>query len=114
MNQLREFAQHKADFDRINTKIVALSVDDVPHAREAWDKAANHQFPVLSDPGAKVIREYGLLHANGHDDEDIAIRTTIYVDANGVEQWRRVSKSATDVPKVKEVMERIQTGRAGG
>jgi peroxiredoxin len=108
MSQLREFAQHKADFDRINTKIVALSVDDVAHAREAWEKAANRQFSVLSDPGAKVIREYGLLHADGHDGQDIALRTTIYIDGNGIERWRRVSTSAMDVPKVNEIVERIQ------
>ena len=108
MGQLREFAQHKADFDRINTKIVALSVDDVAHAREAWEKAAHRQFPVLSDPGAKVIREYGLLHTDGHDGQDIAIRTTIYIDASGREVWRRVSDSVIDVPKVKEVLARIQ------
>lgn len=110
MSQLREFAQHKADFDRINTRIVALSVDDVAHAREAWQKAANRQFTVLSDPGAKVIREYGLLHPDGHGGHDIALRTTIYIDPNGKEVWRRVSTSVVDVPKVKEVMERIQTG----
>jgi peroxiredoxin len=110
MTQLREFAQHKAEFDQINTRILAISVDDVAHAREAWDKAANHQFPVLSDPGAKVIRQYGLLHADGHDGQDIAIRTTIYIDANGNEVWRRVSTSAMDVPKVKEVLDRIHAG----
>jgi alkyl hydroperoxide reductase subunit AhpC len=110
MNQLREFAQHKADFDRINTRIVALSVDDVEHAHETWDKAANRQLPILSDPGAKVVREYGLLHADGHSGQDIAIRTTIYLDGNGVEQWRRVSTTAMDVPRVKEVMDRIQAG----
>ena len=109
MSQLREFAQHKADFDKLNTKIVALSIDDVAHAHETWEKAANRQFPILSDPGAKVIRQYGLLHADGHAGEDIAIRTTIYVDANGIEQWRRVSTSVADVPKVKEVLDRIQT-----
>jgi len=108
MNQLREFAQHRTDFDKLNTKIVALSVDDVAHAHEVWDKAANHQFPVLSDPGAKVVREYGLLHAKGHTGDDIAIRTTIYIDANGIERFRRVSTSATDVPKVNEIMDRIQ------
>ena len=112
MSQLREFAQHKADFDRINTKIVALSVDDVVHARLAWDKAANRQFPVLSDPDAQVIREYGLLHADGHDGQDIALRTTIYIDASGREVWRRVSTSVVDVPKVKEVLDRIQASSA--
>jgi len=113
MNQLREFAQHKNDFDRQNIKIVALSDDDLEHARVAWDKSANREFPILSDPGAKVIREYGLLHVAGHDGHDIAIRTTIYVDADGREVWRRVSTSATDVPKVKEVMDRIQGSSAG-
>jgi len=113
MSQLREFAQRKSDFDRQNIKIVALSVDDVEHARVAWDKAANRQFPVLSDPGAKVTREYGLLHADGHDGQDIAIRTTIYIDPEGREVWRRISTSATDVPKVKEILERIQ-GTGGG
>jgi peroxiredoxin len=108
MSELREFAQHKADFDRINTHIVALSVDDVAHAREAWEKAANRQFTVLSDPGAKVVREYGLLHADGHGGQDIALRTTIYLDANGIERWRRVSSSVMDVPKVNEIVERIQ------
>jgi len=111
MGQLREFAQHKSDFDRINTKIVALSVDDVAHAREAWEKAAKRQFPILSDPEAKVIRQYGLLHADGHEGEDIALRTTIYIDANGREVWRRVSTSVIDVPRVKEVLERIQAGQ---
>jgi len=111
MSQLREFAQHKSDFDQRNIKIVALSVDDVPHAREAWEKAANRQFPVLSDPGAKVIRDYGLLHPDGHGGQDIALRTTVYIDPNGREVWTRVSTSAMDVPKVKEVMERIQAGQ---
>jgi peroxiredoxin 2/4 len=108
MNQLREFAQHKSDFDRINTKIVGLSVDNVEHSHMVWDKAANRQFPILSDPGAKVVRTYGLLHASGHEGQDIALRTTIYIDADGREQWRRVSTTAMDIPTVKEVMDRIQ------
>jgi peroxiredoxin len=108
MSQLREFAQHKADFDQMNIKIVALSVDDVEHAHMVWDKAADRRFPILSDPGGKVVRTYGLLHADGHDGQNIALRTTIYIDANGREQWRRVSESVVDVPKVKEVMARIQ------
>ena len=111
MTQLREFAQHKADFDRINTRIVAISVDDVPHAHEVWEKAFNGQFTILSDPGARVIREYGLLHHDGHDNQDIAIRTTLYIDPNGIERFRRVSTSAMDVPKVSEILEQIQANQ---
>jgi peroxiredoxin len=114
MSQLREFAQRKADFDRRHIQIVALSVDDVPHAHEAWDKAAHRQFTVLSDPGAKVIHEYGLLHPGGHDNQDIALRTTIYIDPSGREVWRRVSTSVADVPKVNEVLARIQQSGSQG
>ena len=108
MTQLREFAQHKADFDRINTRIVAISVDDVAHAHDVWEKAFNRQFVVLSDPGAKVTREYGLLHAEGYHGEDIPIRTALYIDANGIERFRRVSTSAMDAPHVSEILNRIE------
>ena len=106
--QLREFARHKTDFDTLNTRIVALSVDDVEHAHSVWDKAVEKQFPVLSDPGAQVIRKYGLLHANGKGDSDIAIRTTILIDEQGVERWRRVSETIPDIPKAADILERIR------
>lgn len=111
MSQLREFAQRKADFDRQNVKIVALSVDDIAHAQEVWEKAANKEYSILSDPGGKVVREYGLLHAKGHVGDDIALRTTIYIDPNGREVFRRVSTSAMDVPKANEILGKIQAGK---
>lgn len=63
MTQLREFAQHMEEFDDRKVRMVALSVDDLPHAREVWEKVTGSSFTVLSDPGAKVIRKYGLVHA---------------------------------------------------
>jgi len=104
MSELREFAQHKSDFDKLHTKIVAISVDDTEHARFAWEKAANREFTILSDPAAKVIRSYGLIHANGHYGHDIAIRTTILIDKDGRERWRRVSETVQDVPSIQEVL----------
>ena len=109
--QLREFARQKAEFDKLDTHLVAISVDDIEHAHSVWDKAAEKQFPILSDPGAQVIRKYGLLHANGKGDTDIAIRTTILIDEQGVERWRRVSETVPDIPKAAEVLERIRNTR---
>ena len=106
--QLREFAQQKAEFDKLNTNIVAISVDDMEHARSVWEKAIQKQFPVLSDSGAQVIRRYGLLHANGKDSSDIAIRTTLLIDEKGMERWRRVSETIPDIPKAPEILERIR------
>jgi peroxiredoxin len=108
MSELREFAQRKDDFDRLHTRIIAISVDDAEHARIAWEKAADKKFTVLSDPGAKVIQAYGLLHAGGHRGDDIAIRTTILIDKAGRAQWQRVSETVQDVPTVEEVLTAVR------
>ena len=111
MSQLREFARHKAEFDKLDTHMVAISVDDVEHNHDVWEKVLGKQFPVLSDSGAAVIRKYGLLHTAGKGSDDIAIRTTLLIDAQGVEQWRRVSETIPDIPKVSEILERIRKGQ---
>ena len=108
MSQLREFAQHSQEFEAQNVRIVAISVDDVEHARQVWDQKVQRKFPVLSDPGAKVISEFGIVHGKGHDEEDIAIRTSLLVDENGNELWRRVSTTVTDTPKPEEILNRIR------
>ena len=109
MSQLREFAQHSQEFEAQNVRIVAISVDDVEHAHQVWDQRVLRKFPVLSDPGAKLISEFGILHGKGHGDEDIALRTSLLVDENGNEMWRRVSTSVTDAPKPDEILNRISS-----
>lgn len=102
MTELREFAQRSSDLNRLGVLLVPLSVDGQQHAHEVWERVANEKFAILSDPGAAVIRKYGLLHQEGgaaHGGTDIAIRTTLLIDPEGREQWRRVSKSVPDIPK---------------
>jgi peroxiredoxin len=108
MRQLREFAQHKSDFDQLNTRVVGISVDNQTDAKRVWDKMTNRQFTILSDPGALVIRQYGLLHADGKGDEDIAIRTTLLIDEQGGERWRRVSNTIPDIPTAEEALQHIR------
>lgn len=107
MMQLREFARQSKQFEDRNATLLAISVDDREHAHDVWEKVADKKFAILSDAGAKVIRRYGLLHANGHKDSDIAIRATILLDEQGKERWRRVSETIGDIPTVDEVISRI-------
>jgi peroxiredoxin len=44
-------------------------------------------FPLLSDPKAEVIRRYGLFHAKGHGDDDIARPADILLDGQGTVRW---------------------------
>ena len=111
MKQLREFAQRKPDFDAANAQIIAISVDDDAHTRKVWDDVAQHKVIVLSDPGAKVIREYGLLHPKGHADEDIALRATLIIDPNGREVFRRVSSSVPDIRTPDEVLSQLKSNQ---
>ena len=113
MTELREFARQSQDLARLDVRLVPISVDDQQHAREAWQKAANKKFTILSDPGASVIRKYGLLHEHGAEDgADIALRTTILIGPDGRERWRRVSKSVPDIPSWKETLTQIKAAQA--
>ena len=107
MTQLREFARRSEEFEKLGVRLVAISVDDQKHAREVWEKVANRRFRVLSDPGAPVIRKYGLLHSSGYSGADIALRTTILIGPDGREAWRRVSESVPDIPSVDDVLAKI-------
>ena len=109
MGQLREFARHKKDFDSLNTMVRAISVDDREHAHSVWEKVVKRQFTVLSDPGARVIRSYGLLHpAGGIDGGDIALDTSLLIDMDGRERWRRTSQTLPDLPTAEEILARIR------
>jgi peroxiredoxin len=109
MTQLREFAQHKADFDALNTTVLCISSDNTDNVRKAWQQAADQRFTFLSDSHLEVIREYGLLHhRSGEGTGDIALRTALLVGADGRERWRIVSRSVFDTPKPGDVLQRIR------
>ncbi len=114
MTELREFARHNEDLVTLDVRLVPISVDNQRHAHDAWKKVADKKFSILSDPGAAVIRKYGLLHTSGGDGKDIALRTTILIAPDGREKWRRVSKSVPDIPSWKETLTQIKAGQSGG
>jgi hypothetical protein len=62
MTELREFARQSGEFEKLGVRLVPISVDDQQHAHDVWEKVANKKFTILSDPGAVVIKKYGLLH----------------------------------------------------
>ena len=108
MKQLREFAQRKSDFDAQDARVVGVSVDDLEHTRKVWNEVAKHDAIILSDPGAKVIREYGLLHPKGYKGEDIALRATLIIDKDGREVFRQVSSSVPDVRHADQILAELK------
>ncbi len=111
IKQLKDLAANQAKFDKLKVKIVAISADSPENGRRVWEKAANKQFTVLTDPDLSAIRAYGLLQVKGINDADIAIRTSILVDEKGNEVFRRISERAADIPTSEELLEKIAAGK---
>jgi alkyl hydroperoxide reductase subunit AhpC len=70
--ELGEVARLKGEFDKRNTKVLGISVDDVESHR-AWAgdiaDATGHalNYPLLGDPDHKVSDLYGMIHPNASD-----------------------------------------------
>lgn len=107
--ELKDLAEHKSDFDAVKVRLVGISVDDQQHTQHTWANLVHKEFTLLSDPGARVIRTYGLLHAQGGlGGQDIALDTIVFVDGDGVERWRRVSAMLPDIPSSQDLISRIR------
>jgi peroxiredoxin len=89
-------------------RVLAISVDDRAHALQLWRDVLSRNFTVLSDPAAKVIRKYGLLHAHGAQGHDIALDTALFIDERGIERFRQVSQTLPDLPTAPEILDQIR------
>jgi peroxiredoxin len=76
-----------ADFEAAGVRPVAISVDSPEISRNLAIKSG-FTFPILSDPGAVVIRRYHILHPAGAPDEhDIARPAEFLVDSSKTVRW---------------------------
>ena len=70
--ELGEVAKLKPEFERRNTKVLALSVDSVKD-HSAWIKDINEtqnttvNFPIIADTDKTVSTLYGMIHPNASD-----------------------------------------------
>lgn len=70
--ELGAVAKYKAEFDKRNVKVVALSVDGLESHR-GWIKDINEtqnttvNFPIIADEDKKVSELYDMIHPNAND-----------------------------------------------
>src|SRR6476661_3066618 len=70
--ELGAVAKLKPEFDKRNTKVIAVSVDDV-ESHKKWLKNIEDvggtalNFPIIGDPDRKVADLYGMIHPNALD-----------------------------------------------
>jgi peroxiredoxin len=86
MIELGELEKHQAEFAARKIQIVAISVDDLETSRET--QAAFPHLIVVSDAGAKLTAQFGLLQPGaGPGGADIAAPTHLVIDQRGIVCW---------------------------
>ena len=81
--ELGAFAARRGDFDKRNTKLIAVSVDNVEsHLRWKSDisetQGAELNFPIIGDEDHKVADLYDMIHPNASD--TLTVRSVFIVD----------------------------------
>jgi peroxiredoxin len=88
---LRSFEQHIKEFHARGVEVVAISVDP-PNESQKLCTARGYTFPFLSDPDAKVIRQYGVQHPKaGENGQDIARPAEFLVGPWGTITWAQLT-----------------------
>ncbi len=70
--ELGTVAKYKAEFEKRNTKVIALSVDGL-ESHKGWIKDINEtqnttvNFPIIADEDKKVSELYDMIHPNAND-----------------------------------------------
>ena len=94
----------QGDYDLIKSleaDILAISTDDLSGAAYAVDGL---EFPILYDPEALVVKEYGVYDLLG---DGMAAPATFLVDRTGKVQWQYVGKRINDRPSNQEIVSRL-------
>jgi alkyl hydroperoxide reductase subunit AhpC len=81
--ELGATARLKAQFDKRNVKVLAVSVDPVDsHKKWVGDinetQKTNVEFPILADPDRKVASLYDMIHPNAND--TLTVRAVFIID----------------------------------
>ena len=84
---------------------MAISVDP-PDINKRQSQKLGYTFPLLSDPKAKVIRRYDVLHPGaGPKGADIARPAEFLLDSNGIVRWVNLTENIAVRARPERVLE---------
>ena len=111
---MRSFQHRLSEFEARGIRIVGISVDS-PDVNQRHSQKLGYTFPLLSDPDAKIIRRYDVLHPGaGPKGADIARPAEFLLDSNGVVRWVNLTENIAVRARPEQVLEALtQVGPAG-
>jgi peroxiredoxin len=88
---MRAYQEKLHDLEATDTQVLGVSMDS-PYANNAFAKQIGVTFPLLSDWGGEVTREYGIYNPS----YKAARRVTYLIDKKGTVIEMQVDKDAID------------------
>ena len=111
---MRSFQQRLPEFEARGIRVVGISVDPSDINQQQSQKLG-YTFPLLSDPNAKVIRRYDVLHPGaGPKSADIARPAEFLIDSNGVVRWVNLTESIAVRARPDQVLEALNQLSSAG
>jgi peroxiredoxin len=104
---LRSFQHRLSEFDARGIRVAGISVDP-PEVSQRHSQKLGCTFPLLSDPDAKIIRRYDVLHpAAGPKGADIARPAEFLLDSNGIVRWVNLTENIAVRARPEQVFEAL-------
>src|SRR5947209_597212 len=98
---MQAFQQNLQKLEAADTQVLGISMDS-PFSNGAWAEKINVTFPLLSDWGGDVTRQYGLYN----DKIKIGRRINILIDKEGKIAELQLDSEAVDPSKIVTTCER--------
>jgi peroxiredoxin len=103
---MQNFQQNLAKLEAADTQVLGVSMDS-PFSNKAWAQQINVTFPLLSDWGGDVTKEYGLYNPK----YKAARRVNYLIDKDGKVVQMQLDSDAIDPTKVVEACEAKKLNR---
>jgi peroxiredoxin len=103
--QMLDLERHKAEFDRLGTVALGISVDSVPSKR-AWAEALGiEETPLLADfwPHGEVARQFKIFR----EKDGFSERAVFILDEQGIVRFAKVYP-IRELPPIKEVLAALE------
>jgi peroxiredoxin len=103
---MQNFQQNLAKLEAADTQVLGISMDS-PFSNKAWAEKINVTFPLLSDWGGDITKEYGLYNPK----YKAARRVNYLIDKDGKVVEMQLDNDAIDPTKTVEACQARKLSR---
>lgn len=106
-NEMCSFRDSLAQFNSLKARVYGISVDS-PFTLNAFIKANNLRFKLLTDFNKEISRAYGVLHEDLMGLKGVSKRSVFVLDKNGIVRYRWVSDDPRQLPDLEAIRTALQ------